>query len=119
MSHETGDCLFCRIRDGEVPSTMVYEDEQVIAFKDINPKAPLHVLIVPRKHIATINDLTEADAGLVGHLFLVAKQVAADAGYGDIGYQVQMNCLKGGGQVIYHIHLHLLAGQARPVLPAG
>lgn len=102
-------CLFCRIRDGEIPSTKVYEDEYLIAFKDIYPKAPLHVLIVPRKHIATINDLEANDAELVGRLFLAAKQIAAEAGYGD-GYRVLMNCGEKGGQVIFHLHLHLMAG---------
>ncbi|MFM2318912.1 MAG: hypothetical protein RLZZ215_1533 [Pseudomonadota bacterium] len=102
-------CLFCRIRDGEIPSTKVYEDEHLIAFKDIYPKAPLHVLIVPRKHIATINDLEANDAELVGRLFLAAKQIAAEAGYGD-GYRVLMNCGEKGGQVIFHLHLHLMAG---------
>lgn len=102
-------CLFCRIRDGEIPSKKVYEDEYVIAFHDIYPKAPLHVLIVPRKHIATINDLEDGDAELVGRLFLAAKKIAADTGYGD-GYRVLMNCGEKGGQVIFHMHLHLMAG---------
>ena len=102
-------CLFCRIRDGEIPSNKVYEDEYVIAFHDIYPKAPLHVLIIPRKHISTINDLEDADAELVGRLFLAAKKIAADAGYGD-GYRVLMNCGEKGGQVIFHMHLHLMAG---------
>ena len=104
------DCLFCKIRDGEIPSAMVYEDEDIIAFNDINPKTKLHVLVVPRKHIATINDVEPADAELVGKLFLVAKKVAADAGYGD-GYSVQMNCGEKGGQIIFHIHLHVMAGE--------
>lgn len=102
-------CLFCRIRDGEIPSKKVYEDEYVIAFHDLYPKAPLHVLIVPRKHISTLNDLEEGDAELAGRLFLAAKQIAADAGYGD-GYRVLMNCGAKGGQVIFHMHLHLMAG---------
>lgn len=104
------DCLFCKIRDGEIPSTMVYEDDDIIAFKDINPKHKLHVLVVPRKHIATINDIEPADAELVGKLLLAAKKVAADAGYGD-GYWVQMNCGEKGGQIIFHIHLHVMAGE--------
>ena len=103
------DCLFCKIRDGEIPSAMVYEDDDIIAFKDINPKNQLHVLVVPRKHIATINEVEPADAELVGKLFLAAKKIAADAGYGD-GYWVQMNCGEKGGQIIFHIHLHLMAG---------
>lgn len=102
-------CLFCRIRDGGIPSTKVYEDEHLIAFNDIYPKTPLHVLIVPRKHIATINDLEDDDAELVGRLFLAAKKIAADAGYAD-GYRVMMNCGEKGGQVIFHLHLHLMAG---------
>ncbi|MFZ1570775.1 MAG: histidine triad nucleotide-binding protein [Thiolinea sp.] len=102
-------CLFCRIRNGEIPSKKVYEDEHLIAFHDIYPKAPLHVLIVPRKHIATINDLEDGDAELVGRLFLAAKKIAADARYGD-GYRVLMNCGEQGGQVIFHMHLHLMAG---------
>ncbi len=104
------DCLFCKIRDGEIPSTIVYEDEHVIAFNDIYPKTSLHVLVVPRKHIATINDLETTDTELVGRLFLAARQIAADAGYGD-GYRVQMNCGEKGGQVIFHIHLHVMAGE--------
>ncbi len=104
------DCLFCKIRDGEILSTIVYEDEHVIAFNDIHPKTSLHVLVVPRKHIATINDLEVADTELVGRLFLAARQIAADAGYGD-GYRVQMNCGEKGGQVIFHIHLHVMAGE--------
>ena len=104
------DCLFCKIRDGEIPSTMVYEDEHVIAFNDIHPKTKLHVLEVPRKHIDTINDLESDDTELVGQLFLAAKQIAADAGYGD-GYRVQMNCGEKGGQIIFHIPLHVMAGE--------
>ena len=103
------DCLFCKIRDGEIPSTTVYEDDDVIAFNDINPKTELHVLVVPRKHISTINDIEPVDAELVGKLFLAAKKIAAAAGYGD-GYWVQMNCGEKGGQIIFHIHLHIHAG---------
>lgn len=105
------DCLFCKIRDGEIPSTIVYEDDDVIAFNDINPQTPLHVLVIPRKHISTINDIEPDDAELVGKLFLAAKQIAADAGYGD-GYRVMMNCGEKGGQIIFHIHLHVMAGWA-------
>ncbi len=104
------DCLFCRIRDGEIPSKPVYENEYVIAFHDIYPKAPFHVLIVPRKHIATINDLQADDAELAGQLFLAAKTIAAEHGFDESGYQVAMNCGEGGGQVIFHLHLHMMAG---------
>ncbi len=104
------DCLFCKIRDGEIPSTRVYEDDDVVAFNDISPKAQLHALVVPRKHISTINDIEEADTALIGKMFLAAKKIAADAGYGD-GYRVQMNCGEKGGQVVFHIHLHVMAGE--------
>jgi len=103
------DCLFCKIRDGEIPSTMVYEDDDLIAFKDIYPKSELHTLIVPRKHIATINDIEAEDAELVGKMFLAAKKIAASAGFGD-GYWVKMHCGEKGGQEVFHIHLHVLAG---------
>ena len=106
------DCLFCRIRDGEVPSKIVYENEHVIAFNDIYPKAPFHVLIVPRQHIPTIDALQPTDAELVGQLFLAAKAIAAEHGFDESGYRVQMNCGEGGGQVIFHMHLHMMAGWA-------
>ena len=107
MSH----CLFCRIVAGEIPAKIAYEDDDVIAFHDLNPQAPLHVLVIPRKHIATINDIQPDDAALIGKLMLAAKQVAADAGYADDGYRVVMNCGADAGQTVFHIHLHLLAGR--------
>lgn len=103
------DCLFCRIAAGEIPANVAYQDDDVIAFHDISPQAPLHVLVIPRKHIATINDIEAADAELVGKLYLVAKQVAADAGHSD--YRVVMNCGADAGQSVFHIHLHVLAGR--------
>lgn len=106
------DCLFCKIVTGEIPADIVYEDEQVIAFNDINPQAPHHVLIIPRKHIATINDLTDEDTELVGHIFHVAKRIAADLGVAEDGYRCVFNVNSGGGQEVYHIHLHLIAGRA-------
>jgi histidine triad (HIT) family protein len=105
------NCLFCRIVAGDIPAKIAYEDEDVIAFHDINPQAPLHVLIIPRKHIATINDIAPEDAALVGKLFLAAKQIAANAGYAENGYRVTMNCGADAGQTVFHIHLHLLAGR--------
>lgn len=107
MSH----CLFCRIVAGEILAKIAYEDDDVIAFHDLNPQAPLHVLVIPRKHIATINDIQPDDAALIGKLMLAAKQVAADAGYADDGYRVVMNCGADAGQTVFHIHLHLLAGR--------
>ena len=105
-------CLFCRIAAGEIPANILYSDEDVLAFRDINPQAPLHALVIPRKHIATINDLQADDATLVGKLFLAAKQVAKEAGYAKDGYRVVMNCGLDAGQTVFHIHLHVLAGRA-------
>ncbi len=105
------NCLFCRIVAGEIPAKIAYEDNDVIAFHDINPQAPLHVLVIPRKHIATINDLAVEDAELVGKLYLAAKKIAADAGYAEDGYRTVMNCGADAGQTVFHIHLHLLAGR--------
>lgn len=103
--------IFAKIIDGEIPADKVYEDDEVLAFRDVNPQAPVHVLIIPKKPIATVNDLEPADAALVGKLFLVAKQVAADEGVDDDGYRLVMNCNEGAGQSVFHIHLHLLAGR--------
>lgn len=105
------DCLFCKILAGEAPSEVVYENEHVVAFKDIYPKAPFHVLIIPRKHIATLNDLDAEDTELAGHLFLAAKTIASEQGFAEDGYRMQMNCGEGGGQIIFHMHLHLMAGK--------
>ena len=105
-------CLFCRIAAGEIPANILYSDEDVLAFRDINPQAPLHALVIPRKHIATINDLQADDAALVGKLFLAAKQVAKEAGHAEDGYRVVMNCGLDAGQTVFHIHLHVLAGRA-------
>lgn len=105
------DCLFCKILAGDIPADKVYEDQEVLAFRDINPQAPIHVLIISKRHIATINDLTSTDAGLVGQLYLTAKQIAADLGVAESGYRTVMNCNRDSGQDVFHIHLHLLAGR--------
>jgi histidine triad (HIT) family protein len=105
------DCLFCQIVAGQIPGNLVHEDKDVIAFKDINPQAPLHVLIVPRRHIATLNDLTPADDALVGSLFRVAAALAKKHGSADRGYRTVFNCNREAGQSVFHIHLHLLAGR--------
>ena len=107
--------IFTKIIEGEIPANKVYEDDQIIAFHDIEPKAALHLLIVPKKPIPTINDLEVGDAELVGQLFLVAKRLAKEHKVADDGYRVIMNCGEGGGQTVFHMHLHLLAG---PDLPA-
>ncbi len=104
------NCLFCRIAAGEIPAKLVYEDDEVLAFYDINPQAPLHALIIPRKHIATNNDLQAEDAALAGKLFLAAKQIAAEHGYAN-GYRMVMNSGVESGQAVFHTHLHLLAGR--------
>ena len=104
-------CLFCRIASGEIPASKVYEDDQVLAFNDINPQAPLHVLVIPKRHISTTNDLLAPDDGLVGTLVRRAAAIAQEKGYADRGYRVVMNCNAEAGQTVFHIHLHLLAGR--------
>ena len=106
------DCLFCKIVAGDIPAEIIYESESAIAFRDINPKAPTHVLIIPRKHIATINDLDEGDEATVGYLYMAAKAIAAAEGFADDGYRVVMNCNEAAGQTVFHIHLHLLGGRS-------
>ncbi len=103
--------IFAKIIAGEAPADIVYRDERVIAFRDINPAAPTHILIVPNKAIATVNDLTEEDAALVGHMVLVAKRLAAEEGIAERGYRLIINCNEEGGQVVFHLHAHLLGGR--------
>jgi histidine triad (HIT) family protein len=105
------ECLFCKILDGEIPADIVLETPDVIAFRDINPQAPTHVLVIPREHISTINDLEEGHEELVGRLFSAARTIAGDEGLADSGYRVVMNCMEGAGQSVFHIHLHLLGGR--------
>ena len=112
------DCLFCKICAGDIPATIVYADEHVVAFNDINPQAPCHQLIIPRKHIATANDLTESEHPLIGKLYLTATMLAKQQNFADKGYRLVMNCNPEGGQEVYHIHLHLL-GQRQMTWPPG
>lgn len=105
------DTLFAKIIRREIPASIVFEDNQVLGFKDIDPKAPLHVLFVPKRAIATVNDLSDNDAELVGRLVLAARRHAAEQGYAERGYRLVMNCNADGGQSVFHIHLHLLAGR--------
>ena len=105
------DCLFCKILDGDIPAEIVYESATAIAFRDINPQAPTHVLIIPRKHIATINEITDDDQSLVGSLYSAAREIAAAEGFAEEGYRAVMNCNEGAGQTVFHIHLHLLGGR--------
>ncbi|MGI0152097.1 histidine triad nucleotide-binding protein [Pseudidiomarina sp. WS423] len=102
--------IFDKIISREIPAEIVYEDDLSLAFKDINPQAPVHLLIIPKQHIATINDITEEDREIVGHLYWVAAKIAAQYDFAKDGYRVVMNCNEDGGQSVYHIHLHLLAG---------
>lgn len=105
-------CLFCRIVAGEVPSSRVYEDDRLVAFEDISPQAPMHVLVVPRQHIATLNDLTAEDDGLVGEMVRRGAAIAAERGYADTGFRTVFNCQSGAGQTVFHVHLHVLGGRS-------
>lgn len=107
----SSSCLFCKIAAGEIAAELVYENDTVLAFRDINPQAPTHILIIPRKHIATINDIEAVDAELVGALYLAARELARKEGFAEEGYRVAMNCNAGAGQTVFHIHLHLLGGR--------
>ena len=107
----SADCIFCKIIAKEIPGDILYEDEQVIAFRDIQPAAPIHILIVPKKHIPSINEATEEDERLLGHLHLVAKKIAQEEGIAERGYRLVINTGKEGGQIIFHIHLHLMGGK--------
>ncbi len=105
-------CLFCKIAAGEIPATIVHEDDTLVAFADLNPQAPLHVLVIPRRHISTLNDLADSDDALVGSMQRAAATVAKAHGYGERGYRTVMNCNADAGQTVFHIHLHLLAGRS-------
>lgn len=105
------DCLFCRIAADEIPAAKLYDDGEVLVFRDINPEAPVHLLLVPRRHIPTLNDLTEADATLIGRLYLAGQRVAAELGVAESGYRTVINCNRDAGQIVFHIHMHLLAGR--------
>ncbi|MCG8517687.1 histidine triad nucleotide-binding protein [Marinobacter sp. CA1] len=105
------ETIFDKIINREIPADIVYEDDLSLAFRDINPQAPVHLLIIPRRRIATINDIQEADRELLGHLYLVAAKLAAEMGFAEDGYRVVMNCGESAGQTVFHLHLHLLAGK--------
>ena len=105
------DCLFCKILKGQIPAAIIYEDERLIAFKDINPQAPLHALIVPKRHIASLNDLAPDDDALVGEMVRRAAAIAGQQGYADRGFRTVFNTNAEAGQTVFHIHLHVLAGR--------
>jgi len=106
------DCLFCRIVAGDIPSSRVHEDDEVIAFRDLAPRAPTHILVIPRRHIGSAADLSEADGPLLGRLFAVTAAVAREQGIADAGYRIISNVGRWGGQTVDHLHLHLMGGRA-------
>ena len=108
---ENNDCLFCKIVEKKIPADIVYESENIIAFKDIEPKAPIHCLIIPKKHISTINDIDGSNSNIIGLMYEAAAQLARTLNVDKDGYRVVMNCNSNGGQTVYHIHLHILAGR--------
>lgn len=105
------ECIFCAIVSGKVKSQIAYEDEDVVAFHDINPQAPVHILVIPRKHIASLNETSEDDLQLLGKLLLVARNIAKEKGISEDGYRIVLNTNRGAGQSVFHIHLHLLGGR--------
>ena len=105
------DCLFCKIIAGDIPSTKVYEDGEVLAFRDIEPQAPEHIIIIPKNHIMSANELTEENCQIVGKIFAVAAKIAKDLGFAENGYRIVNNCGTDGGQTVGHLHFHLLAGR--------
>lgn len=105
------DCIFCKIVGGEIPATKVYEDGDILAFDDVNPQAPVHVLVIPKRHVATLNEVDPDDAELMGRIVLAATKVAKIKGLEDSGYRLVTNCLEGAGQAVFHIHTHVLGGR--------
>ncbi|KTD49174.1 histidine triad nucleotide-binding protein [Legionella quateirensis] len=105
------NCLFCKIAQGEIPATVLFEDNEIMAFRDIRPQAPTHILVIPKRHIATINDTSDQDEQLLGKIILRAKKLAESEGLSETGYRLVFNINSGGGQEVYHIHLHLLGGR--------
>ena len=104
------DCLFCKIIKGEIPSTKVYEDDEILAFKDINPAAPIHILVIPKKHIESLAHMQKEDEAIVGKIYGVINKIAEEKGFKDNGYRVIVNCGKDAGQEVMHLHFHVLAG---------
>jgi len=105
------DCIFCKIINKEIPAQVVFEDDEILAFKDINPMAPIHILLIPKKHISDITQIDPEDAGLIGRIHLAAVKIAKDLGIDEDGFRLVNNCKKNGGQVVFHLHFHLLGGR--------
>lgn len=106
------ECVFCKIIKGEIPTDKVYEDDKVLVFKDIEPQAPVHILLIPKKHIESLNDLDDDDCEIVGYIFMIAKNMAEKFGVSKDGYRIVTNCGKDGGQSVNHVHFHMLAGRS-------
>ncbi len=105
------DCIFCKIVEGKIPSEKVYEDDEVLAFKDINPAAPIHILVIPKKHISMLTDLKESDELLIGKIYTTINKIAKEQGFEEQGFRVIANCGKDSGQEVMHIHFHILGGK--------
>lgn len=105
------DCIFCKIAQGEIPSNIVYEDDKILAFKDLSPQAPVHILLIPKEHIKSANDLDEDNSHIVGHIFTIANKLAKELEIADAGYRIVNNCGENGGQTVGHLHFHLLGGR--------
>ena len=105
------ECLFCKIASGEIPVEIAFEDDKVMAFEDINPQAPVHVIIIPKKHIPTVLDLTDGDQELVGYMHIVTNQIAAERSLTEEGFRLVTNCKKSAGQEVFHLHMHMLGGR--------
>lgn len=112
------DCIFCKIANKEIPSTIIYEDDELIAFNDANPEAPVHILVIPKKHITSLDDAMPEDVQLLGKILLTIQKIAREQGIAEAGYRVVNNCGELGGQTVYHLHFHLLGGREM-LWPAG
>jgi histidine triad (HIT) family protein len=105
------DCIFCKIVEKKIPTKIVHEDDKAVAFEDVNPQAPVHVLVVPKRHAASLAELTQSDAGMLGHLMLTGAAVAKQKGIADSGYRLVVNTGRNGGQTVFHLHVHVLGGR--------
>ena len=112
------NCIFCKIIKGQIPSDKVYEDEKVLAFKDINPEAPVHIVIIPKKHIVSLNDVDKEDLEILSHILLVVKNIASENGIAESGYRLLTNCGTDAGQTVPHLHFHLLGGKKLDLTPS-
>lgn len=105
------NCIFCKIISGEIPSKKVYEDDLIYGFNDVNPVAPVHILLIPKKHISTLNDMTDEDIKIITHIYSVAKRIAKEVGISKEGYRIVTNCGENAGQTVFHVHFHLIGGK--------